>query len=219
MSIWEYARLALAVGLVAANVFVWWGVSLENENFSQETKDRGWRMLVRALAAEALLAFLLVVVDTKISIDQKQEIAALERAAGPRNLTGGEIFKLIDTLKPLGGKPYDLTIPPMMESGSFLDNQLVSILKDSEPVSKAPAAALSSPTRRPPSSSTPAVQPTRRHMSPADGLPLTGPRTDIRARATGRQGLPRCGHSRLAAKWPSRVDKGHFRCAQRRSSI
>src|SRR5690242_182834 len=131
MSIWEYARLALAVGLVAANVFVWWGVSLENENFSQETKDRGWRMLVRALAAEALLAFLLVVVDTKISIDQKQEIAALERAAGPRNLTGDEVFKLIDTLKPLGGKPYDLTIPPMMESGSFLDNQLVSILKDS----------------------------------------------------------------------------------------
>src|ERR1051326_3497052 len=34
-----------------------------------------------------------------------------------------------------------------------------------EPVSKAPAAALSSPTRRPPSSSTPAVQPRSRHMS------------------------------------------------------
>jgi hypothetical protein len=126
----ETARTLLAVGIALANVAVWYGVSLEREALPAKTKERGWRVLVRALAVEATLALVLVAVDTTISSRLQSEIIALERAAGPRNLIGDEISKLVAALKPLGGQPYDLTRVPMMESGSFLDNQIVGALRD-----------------------------------------------------------------------------------------
>jgi hypothetical protein len=73
----EAVRIALGIGLGLSNVAVWWGVYLERDNFPKDIQDRGWRILVRALAAEAALAFALLAVDTTLGVRQRAQIAAL----------------------------------------------------------------------------------------------------------------------------------------------
>jgi hypothetical protein len=53
----EIVRVVLALGIVLSNVAVWRGVYLENDKFPKETRDAGWRLLVKGLAAESALAF------------------------------------------------------------------------------------------------------------------------------------------------------------------
>jgi hypothetical protein len=77
----EVARIVVAGCIVLANVAVWVGVSLENEKYPKRVQERGWRMLVRALAAEAMLAVLLLVVDTIINVQQERDIASARMEA------------------------------------------------------------------------------------------------------------------------------------------
>lgn len=71
------SRWPLAVAILIANIFVWRGVYLEGDRFPKETQDRGWRILLCALAAEAALGFCLFSVDTAIGVRQVGKIAEL----------------------------------------------------------------------------------------------------------------------------------------------
>jgi len=62
----ESWRWPLALILLAANVAVWLGVYWEGEQFSEETKETGWRLLLRGLAIETAVAFLLFTIDTSV---------------------------------------------------------------------------------------------------------------------------------------------------------
>lgn len=95
----EIIRIAFGAGLVIANVFVWYGVYLEKEEFPKETQERGWRMLIRALAAEAALAFALLVVDTVISTMQRNEIANAETRASTADLEAARLGVDVDNLR------------------------------------------------------------------------------------------------------------------------
>jgi hypothetical protein len=77
----EIARFPLGAGLVAANVAVWFGVWLERDSAAIEVREKGWRILVRGLAAETAIGFFVFALDTSIGIRQTAEItAASERA-------------------------------------------------------------------------------------------------------------------------------------------
>jgi hypothetical protein len=79
-------RFVLGALLVVANVMVWYGVYLENDDFPKEKKDKGWRILIRGLAVESTIGFFLLAVDTSLGITQKAESArANERAANANN--------------------------------------------------------------------------------------------------------------------------------------
>jgi hypothetical protein len=82
------SRILVGVLLTVVTVLVWIGVRFENEKYSKRTQERAWRLLVRSLAAEAALTFILLVIDTTITKRQaetigslKVEAAALNRAA------------------------------------------------------------------------------------------------------------------------------------------
>jgi hypothetical protein len=75
---WDVIRIILGLGLVACNVGVWRGVSLEKSD-DPWTKETGWILLVRSLALEAVLAFALLAADTTSSLLQKTQIANLSR--------------------------------------------------------------------------------------------------------------------------------------------
>ena len=66
----EVTRVVLGVLLVAANFAVWYGVRLERDAAPQETKEKGWRILVRGLAAETAFGALLFVADTTLGVRQ-----------------------------------------------------------------------------------------------------------------------------------------------------
>jgi hypothetical protein len=83
----ESVRIVLGIGLVLSNIAVWYGVWLERDSAPQEIKDRGWRLLVRSLAAEAALAFLLLAADTTLGVRQRAEILTLETKIAPRRLS------------------------------------------------------------------------------------------------------------------------------------
>jgi hypothetical protein len=84
----ESIHKLLMIGIVAANIIVWWGVYLEGDKFPEDVKNRGWKILLIGLAAEAAFGFLLPVVDTFISNKQKADIAALYvRATNAENDT------------------------------------------------------------------------------------------------------------------------------------
>lgn len=107
----ETARIALGVLLVLSNIAVWLGVYLERDKFSKETQDRGWRILVSALALEAALAVFLLATDTTISLRQRWQIASLERQIGPRFLTADEQHSLTNALRAIGPHSVDLFAP------------------------------------------------------------------------------------------------------------
>jgi len=119
----ECGRLVLGSSLIVANIAVWVGVYLENEKFPQRTKDTGWRILILALAAEAALALLLLVVDTVISNRQKAEIVALEAKVAPRRLSGEQREAMSNILRAVPGTPI-IVVSRLLdpESSDFADD-------------------------------------------------------------------------------------------------
>jgi hypothetical protein len=77
----EIARFALGVLLRLANVAVWYGVWLERDSAPPGTQQRGWRILIRGLAAETAIGLFLFAVDTSLGIVQTNEIANAKGAA------------------------------------------------------------------------------------------------------------------------------------------
>ncbi len=77
----EVARFVFGAGLVAANVAVWYGVWLERDSAPKETQNKGWRILVRGLAAETALGFFLFAADTTLGVHQTAEIEGANGAA------------------------------------------------------------------------------------------------------------------------------------------
>lgn len=83
------ARYALGAGLIGANVAVWYGVWLERESAPKDVQERGWRILVRALAAEAAIGLFLFAADTGIDVMQRTENAVTyERATNAEREAG-----------------------------------------------------------------------------------------------------------------------------------
>ncbi|THD42167.1 MAG: hypothetical protein E7774_16315 [Bradyrhizobium sp.] len=64
----EIVRILLGFGLFLANVAVWRGVYLENEDFPAEKRKLGWKLLICGLGFETACAFALLAVDTTISL-------------------------------------------------------------------------------------------------------------------------------------------------------
>lgn len=77
----ESVREGLGILLAVSNVAVWAGVLLENERFSKTTQEKGWRLLLVALAGEAAIGILLLWSDTILAGRQQIEIASLNRQA------------------------------------------------------------------------------------------------------------------------------------------
>jgi hypothetical protein len=73
----DIAKVLLGIGLVLANIAVWRGVYLEQDHFPKDTQDKGWRMLIRGLAAETMIALFSLTIDTIASNLQKEKIAGL----------------------------------------------------------------------------------------------------------------------------------------------
>src|SRR5690242_10860138 len=81
----ETFHTILAVGLVLANVAVWYGVYLEQDKFPAATQHRGWRILLIGLAAEAALGLLLVGVDFAAQRQHDEELARVGLEAANAN--------------------------------------------------------------------------------------------------------------------------------------
>lgn len=121
----EITRVVLALLLVVANVFVWRGVVLEGDSYPSETKERGWRMLVRALAAEAALAFILFCIDTTLNLIQRREILALEAEIEPRRLTLEQQQKLATFASSLDGQSIRVASYALDAESAVLCEQIV----------------------------------------------------------------------------------------------
>jgi hypothetical protein len=139
----EISRVALAVGIAVANIGVWKGVALEKDENPKETRDWGWRLLVRSLAAEAFLALSLVVVDTVLTIRQQAAIASLyDRASKAeqelvkikeeRRITPDQHGKLVACLRPGPKGPVYLRPGVLDTDGPKLAKQLEEIFKEVE---------------------------------------------------------------------------------------
>lgn len=96
------ARYALGAGLIGANVAVWYGVWLERESAPKDVQERGWRILVRALAAEAAIGVFLFAADTGIDVIQRKENANTyeratnaEREAGRLGVSVGKLHTFV----------------------------------------------------------------------------------------------------------------------------
>jgi len=87
---WELFHIAIGFGLVLANIGVYRGVKLEEE-YDAWTKETGRRLLLASLVWEATLAFLLLGVDSYVSIKQQFQIGAateeLAQLVRPRRLS------------------------------------------------------------------------------------------------------------------------------------
>lgn len=97
----HWSRYALAVGLVIANVAVWYGVWLERASAPAETQERGWRILVRGLAAEVALGLLLFAADTGLDVIQRREIAQINEKSAVALREAGELGASFDGLHSL----------------------------------------------------------------------------------------------------------------------
>jgi hypothetical protein len=134
---WDFVRGALAVALIACNVGVWRGVSLE---YSVDiwTKETGRRLLVTSLAFEAFLAAVLFVVDTSVSVWQKSEIASLEsrlddrtaelievrKRAADRSLSPEEQTSLTKALSSFPGQRAKIIVFPVTFEGVWIAEQI-----------------------------------------------------------------------------------------------
>jgi len=119
----ESWRWPLGILLVASNIAVWLGVFWENERFSEETKKAGWAMVLRGLALETTVAFLLFAMDTTAQIKSDTQVASLERQAeadrlervkleavvSPRKLTPEEQMAVVARLSTFAGQKVVLT--------------------------------------------------------------------------------------------------------------
>lgn len=124
----ESIRIFLGFGLVVTNILVFYGVYLEQERFSQEKRDRGWRLLVSALALEAALGFFLLVTDTTISNRQKEEIAVLEARIAPRRLAPDAMVSIANALGKFAGKGVRLESYNLDLEAQILGIQIATVL-------------------------------------------------------------------------------------------
>ena len=97
-TILEIGRFALGFLLVPANFAVWYGVWLERDSAPPEVQQRGWRILVRGLAAETAIGFLVFALDTSIGIRQANEISAANERAANAVREAGRLGVKVDTL-------------------------------------------------------------------------------------------------------------------------
>jgi len=106
----ESWRWPLAVILLASNVAVWLGVYWEKESFPEKTRDAGWVMLLRGLAAETAAAFLIFAIDTTIQTKSDVKVESLQSAnlvleaqIQPRRLTDEQKAAIVRSLTPFAG--------------------------------------------------------------------------------------------------------------------
>lgn len=104
---WEWFHIVFGLGIVIANIGVARGVILE-ESDDKWTKETGARLLRRSLVAEAFLAFVLLGVDSYVSIEQQSKIIALERRLAARSLSDDQVKAIIERLKPFAGQHFDI---------------------------------------------------------------------------------------------------------------
>jgi hypothetical protein len=123
---WDVIRYLLGVALVACNIGVWRGVSLEYSD-APWTKETGKRLLVRSLALEAFFAATLFVVDTAASIQQKSEIAQLELLTAGRQLTPILSASIIAELKPFSGQKLFISSYTGDAEAARLGMQLIAV--------------------------------------------------------------------------------------------
>ena len=95
----EVTRFILGGLLVAANVAVWYGVWLERETAPPEVQQRGWRILVRGLAAETTIGFLLFAADTSLGLRQAAKLNNAQSIAGQAQATGLTLKRLNSVLE------------------------------------------------------------------------------------------------------------------------
>lgn len=91
----EIVRAVLGMGLVLANIAVWYGVWLERDSAPLEEQQRGWRILVRGLAAETALGLFLFAADTSIGLKQTAEIASANKDATDLVNSFGGLHKFV----------------------------------------------------------------------------------------------------------------------------
>lgn len=84
-------QFVFGTALVVVNGFVWYGVALEEEDNPKEVKQKGWRILVKALIAEAAVGFLLLTVDTTVEVRQQHEVSAAQTKASSADLEAGNL--------------------------------------------------------------------------------------------------------------------------------
>jgi hypothetical protein len=77
----EDLQVALGLGLLAAAILASYGVFLHGEKFPDATRRRGWKFVVTALAAEALLGFFLLTADAMLHQRQGTLIGTLQVTA------------------------------------------------------------------------------------------------------------------------------------------
>jgi hypothetical protein len=128
----ELGRLLIAVALVLVNVAVWLGVYLEGDRLSESTKRIGWKVLVTSLAAEAAFAAMLVAVDSVISIRQKAEIVALERAISPRRLYSDDLIKFVAATKSFAGRSVSVWSYARDVEAEILAGQIIQGLESAQ---------------------------------------------------------------------------------------
>lgn len=121
---------SLILVIAAAEISLGVGIWIESPKNKTLRQWIGVVLVLGGCIFSALFTVFLLLFDEGINHAQQAKIIFLERAAGPRNLLSEETARIIEVLKPLGGKPYDLTRAPTMESGSFLDNQIVGTLRN-----------------------------------------------------------------------------------------
>lgn len=82
---WDGIRLVLGIAIVAANVFIWRALRLENE-FDAWTRETGRRLLIKSSGILAALSLFLLITDTTASIRERQATAIAEKDAAEAKL-------------------------------------------------------------------------------------------------------------------------------------
>lgn len=104
----EIAKFVFFAVYVAATIGVIVGVYLEGDQFDKETQQRGWRLLVGALAVDTLFTVLVFGTDGWISHIQRNEIIALENRLAARSLTSAQVDDIIGRMKQFPGQHFDI---------------------------------------------------------------------------------------------------------------
>jgi hypothetical protein len=113
------AAKLIAAALVALGVVIEFGSDWVARPFEKTVNDA--RALELATLRNETAA------ATQRAAEANREVAELK---GPRNLTQNQTEHILWVLNQYGGggRPYDLSVPKMLEPGSFLDNQLIATL-------------------------------------------------------------------------------------------
>ena len=119
----------IAIGIVGEVLFGMWNNRIQTELRSRSNKQLAEAVeaagQANARAAEANASVVEAQERTKLA---ELEIAKLK---APRQITSEGVDHIAAILRPLGGFPYDLSIPTLLEPGSPLINGLVLALRKS----------------------------------------------------------------------------------------